>query len=129
MRIHLYWDGKALQQIASDCGNKQLLKDVAFGRFLFYHQKQKLFCEWTDDSFCIGKFNNNHFLIVGLGTRMRARKKGLASMHLKRVINAAIMGGVKTIRTRTYTGTDFYLKKGFQIVGLKGDEYIMEKYL
>ena len=93
MRIHLYWDEKALQQIASDCGNKQLLKDVAFGRFLFHHQKQKLFCEWTDDSFCIGSFCNNHFLIVGLGTRMRARKKGLASMHLNRVINAAIMGG------------------------------------
>lgn len=129
MRLRLYWDEKALKQIASDCGNKQLLKDVAFGRFLFHHQKQKLFCEWTDDSFCIGSFNNNHFLIVGLGTRMRARKRGLASMHLQRVINAAIRGGVKTIRTRTYTGTDFYLKKGFQIVGLKGDDYIMEKYL
>lgn len=93
MKLRLHWDESALKEIARDCGNKQLLKDVAFGRFLFHHQKQKLFCEWTDDSFCIGSFCNNHFLIVGLGTRIRARNKGLASMHLKRVFDEALRGG------------------------------------
>ena len=73
MKLRLYWDEDALKEIAKDCDNKQLKKDVAYGRFLFHHQKQKLFCEWTDDSFCIGSLNKNSFLIVGLGTRTKAR--------------------------------------------------------
>lgn len=129
MKLRLYWDEDALKEIAKDCDNKQLKKDVAYGRFLFHHQKQKLFCEWTDDSFCIGSLNKNSFLIVGLGTRTKARNKGLASMHLKRVFDAATRGGVKTIKTRTRTGTEFYIKRGFEIVGLKGDDYLMEKRL
>lgn len=120
------WNEAKLKEIARDCDNKQIVKDVGYFQFLNYHKSKGLFCEYTQDSFCIGKLNKDHFRIIGMGTRTSCRRKGLAIMHLRRVFQTALNYGVDVIKTRTLSGVDFYLKRGFEIYDMKDNDYLMQ---
>ena len=129
MLINRIWNPDALLDIARQCASPQLIRDVGYAKFLHYHSPDSIFSLWTDDGFLIGQYQREAFRIIGLGTRISARGHGLASVLLALTEKEARNRGLRIIRTRSKAGAEFYVKRGYDVVGMKKDDYLLEKTL
>jgi predicted N-acetyltransferase YhbS len=57
---------------------------------------------------------------------MECRGQGLASLLLQRCVNESKKQGYTKITTRSYSGADYYARKGFDVVGIKDGDYLLE---
>lgn len=128
MKLYRTFHKERLTEIAKNADNKQIVKDVNYAAFLAYHGAT-LYCEWFDFAFIIGQYQRDCFRIIGLCTTVNARGNGYAKFLLKRAEEAATHVGLHLIRTLSLSGADFYVKHGFDVVGIKHGDYILEKKL
>ena len=131
MIIRNDWCEDKLKWIAKQSGSKQAVEDVSYARFSFYHNPEKMYCEWIEGvAFIFAVKNKSGFRLIGMATSQEYKHKGIASYLLGRAINYAMReGGYSKITTRTYDGAAFYARKGFKVVGRKGKDYLMEMIL
>ena len=134
MRINRHWDYAALKEIALACDNKQVVRDVAFLENLRHRNPDYgsgacLYVEWTENAFLIGEWQKKALRIWGMGTRKDARGQGLATLLLCRAENAAKERGCERVHTRSLSGADFYTKRGYDVIGMRGGDYLLEKLL
>lgn len=61
-----------------------------------------------------------------MATAESEKRKGYASYLLTLLIRYARVNNKEIIRTRTKSGAEFYAKHGFDVVGKKGDDFLME---
>ena len=121
------FDEKALYRIAKSTGNKQLLDDVKYMR-LPYRRGVTVYAERIDGiAFFTGYHNSDHFRLVGIGVNKEEQGKGFGKFMFGRAVQYARSQGYNMIKTRTNSGVDFYQKwGGGRIVGIKGNDYLME---
>ena len=127
MILYTKFDKERLLDIARNADNKQIVKDVNYAAFLLFHGAKNLYCEWFSSAFIIGLWQRNCFRVIGLCTRSDARGKGYATFLLGRAENAAKERGISLIRTVSLSGDDFYVKHGYDVVGKKHGDYVLEK--
>lgn len=121
------FDEKALYAIAKTTDNKQLKDDVKYMR-LAVHSGKRVYCERIDKiAFFCGYCNRDHFRIVGIGVNKDFQGKGFGSFMYMRCIQYAKSKGFKKLKTRTLSGVDFYLRKGWKITGMKNNDFMMER--
>lgn len=129
MKVSCDWNPEALKEIAKACDNRQLVRDVGYASFCCYHNPASIYVEYTEDAFIIGQFQKSAFRIIGMGTKVSARGRGLASLLLQRAESEAKRRGAAKIKTRTKSGAEFYARRGYDITGERGGDYLMEKAL
>lgn len=125
------FDEQALKAIAKKADNKQLVKDVSYLRTVNFFNPEKLYCERLDDvAFFCGSKNSDHFRIIGIGVRADKRGNGYGKFMLYRAIQYAKKYGYKKIRTKTFSGVDFYQKwAGAKIIDWKDGDFILEFFI
>jgi N-acetylglutamate synthase-like GNAT family acetyltransferase len=127
MKFYRGFDYNRLKAIASKAGNQQIKRDVEYAKMLHYHNPEKTYCEIIDDkAFIIAQYQKGRMRIVGLCTTMECRGQGLASLLLQRCVNESKKQGYTKITTRSYSGADYYARKGFDVVGIKDGDYLLE---
>lgn len=129
MRLYKTFDKERLTEIARLADNRQIIKDVNYAAFLVFHGARNIYCEWFESAFIIGQYQKKCFRIIGLCTTKEARGRGYAKLLLARAEKAALAGGLQLIRTISLSGADFYAKHGFDVIGIKHGDYILEKKL
>lgn len=126
LKIYSGFDYDALKDIAKNANNKQIVLDVSYGQMLNFNPSS-MYCERVNDmAFIIGQVQKERFRIIGMGTKEAHKRKGLAGYLLKRCIQFSKERGLKKIATRSKSGADFYCKRGFDVVGMKGGDYLLE---
>lgn len=131
MEIASNFDAKLLTSIARDSASKQAVRDVSFVRRFYFktrgfeRRQPTLYVRHTEDSFIIATLTRKHFRIIGIATREKSKGKGLASFLLDGGVKFARECGYSLIYTRSHDGKDFYLHKGFKIIGQQGGDYQM----
>lgn len=127
LKIYSGFDYDALKDIAKNANNKQIVRDVSYGQMLNHFNPSSMYCERVNDmAFIIGQVQKERFRIIGMGTKEAHKRKGLAGYLLKRCIQFSKERGLKKIATRSKSGADFYCKRGFDVVGMKGGDYLLE---
>lgn len=126
MILHTDFDKNELKKIARATGVPQTVADVNYAAYLHYHSPDKIYCEWVSGAFILGARNKGFFRIIGMATAKEKQRLGLASILLHRAICFSKVEGYHSIKTLTKSGLEFYLRKGFDIVGYKGDEFYLE---
>jgi|UniRef100_UPI004025BA4F GNAT superfamily N-acetyltransferase len=124
------WNEERLKDIARRSGVSQTLADVSYGRFVFHHSPSKLFCRWFNGgAFLIAVKNKWAFRIIGIACVKEWQRKGVGSLLLSVAIDEARKCGYKLIETRSKEGAEFYCRKGFDVVGMKGGDYLLNLQL
>jgi hypothetical protein len=127
MKVYHGFDANACLDIAKAADNKQIVKDVNYAKFIHFHNPNSIYCEMLDDkSFIIGQVQKNSFRIIGMGTRCSNKRQGLASILLERLIKYCKQQDMTYIHTRSKSGADFYCKRGFDVFGMKGGDYLLK---
>lgn len=126
MTIHTDFNEKECYKVARLSGVKQTEVDVRYARRVNYYTPDKLYCLRSETFFLIGVLSSQSLRIIGIAVAKEHQRKGWGSRLLAKAIQDAKMGGVKIITTRTKSGADFYAKKGFDVVGMVGDDYKMQ---
>lgn len=124
--IHKGFEQAIYKAIAKKANNKQVVADVGYAAFVFFHNPEKEYAERTENAFIVGCWNKDHLRIIGMATAEADKGKGYATMFVKRAIQAAKKRGLTKIKTRSLSGADFYVKRGFDIIGIKGGDYLLE---
>lgn len=127
MKIWRGYNENELLRIAKAADNKQVLADVRYASFVRYHNPQSIYCERTDNAFILGQFQKGAFRIIGMATTVECRGKGIGTLLLSRAIACARERGLKIIHTHSKSGAEFYVKRGFDIVGKRGEDYLLKK--
>lgn len=125
-QVYRTFDQDYLREIAKGTGVRQTIADVNYASFLHYHNPQKVYCEYLDGAFILGAKNKSDFRIIGMATSREHQGQGKASLLLKRAVEYAKKKGYSRITTLTYSGIEFYLRRGFDIYGYKGNELYLE---
>ena len=121
------WNEDCLKAIARATGVKQTLLDVSYGRFIHYNSPSKLFCRWfVGGAFLIASKNKCALRIIGIACAKSWQRKGVGSYLLALAIEEAKKCGYNKIETRSKSGAEFYCRKGFDVVGMKGSDYLLE---
>lgn len=121
------FDEKALYAIAKTTDNKQLKDDVKYMR-LVVHAGRAVYAEWIEGiAFFCGYCNQDHFRIVGIGVNNQHQGKGFGKFMYMRCVQYAKSKRFKKLKTRTLSGVDFYLRKGWRITGMKNNDFMMER--
>ena len=118
---------KALKQVAREADNQQLVKDVAYMRIPAYHSPESVYVERSEKAFILGQYQKDAFRIIGLATTLDARGQGWAKLLLARAEKAAQERGLHVITTRSASGADFYVKRGFYVTGRRGGDFLLKK--
>ncbi len=126
MKVYTNWDEERCKAVARKSGVKQTEKDVSFGRFLYHHNPKKLYILRNDYSFLIANKGKKVLRIVGIAITEEYQRKGIGSILLNKAICDAKEMGMESVTTRSKEGASFYIKAGFDIVGCKGDDYLLE---
>lgn len=132
MNYKLYkgFDQRVCLEIAKNADNRQVVKDVSYAGFLHAHNPNSIYCERIDEkAFLLGQVQKGAFRIIGIGTHVDWRRKGLASLLLKRCEEYARENQLKKVKTRSLSGASFYAKRGYDIIGMRGGDYLLEKQL
>lgn len=132
MRLFQGYNESTYKAIARKCDNAQLVKDVGYASFLAYHNGGScaIYAERVDDiAFILCQKQRDALRIIGLGTAIEARGGGLASYLLKRAEAYARREGLAKVHTRSQSGVQFYAKRGYDVIGMKEDDYLLEKTL
>lgn len=121
------WDVAELRKIAKASGVRQTVADVNYAAFLRYHAPEKIVVYW----FYCGAFillvrNKKSLRIIGIACVKEWQRKGVGSYFLRLAIQLAKREGYSTIETRSKSGADFYCKKGFDVTGMKGGDYLLK---
>lgn len=120
------WNEELLKDIARKSGVKQCVSDVSYGRFIYHHSPSKLFCRWfIGGAFLIASKNKSAFRIIGIACVKEWQRKGVGSFLLSVAIDEAKKCGYKKIETRSKEGAEFYCRKGFDVAGIKGQDYLL----
>jgi len=126
MKLYRDYDYQKLLEIGRTSENKQVVKDVSFTRVVYHHNKKSLYCERIEDfCFIIGQVQKNQFRIIGMYTKKEFQGRGFASFLFNRCVEFCKKKGIKKITTRSLSGAEFYCKKGFDVVGMKGNDYLL----
>ena len=130
MKLYSGWNEQACKDIAREADNEQVVRDVQYGRFIHHHHPATLYCERIDDkAFLLGQVQKDKFRIIGMGTKTAYKRQGFGSLLLQRCEEFAKNKGLDKITTRSLSGADFYARRGFDVVGVGGGIYLLEKYL
>lgn len=127
LKLYKGFDYAALKDIAKNANNQQIIRDVEYGKLLNHVSPANMYCERINDmAFIIGQVQKERFRIIGMGTKEAHKRKGLAGYLLNRCIQFSKERGLKKIATRSKSGADFYCKRGFDVVGMRGGDYLLE---
>mgnify|MGYP003418820391 CR=1 FL=1 len=127
MKFYRSFDYNRLKAIASKAGNQQIKRDVEYAKMSHYHNPEKTYCEIIDDkAFIIAQYQKGRMRIVGLCTTVDSRGLGLASILLQRCVAESKKCGYTKITTRSKSGADYYARKGFDVVGIKEGDFLLE---
>lgn len=127
MVIYKEFDKESCLAIARAAGNTQIVKDVAYACFLSFHNKESIYCERIDDkAFLVGQTQKKCFRIIGMGTKNEYKRQGLATCLLNRLIHYCRVHNISRIHTRSKSGADYYAKRGFDVVGMRDGDYLLE---
>lgn len=123
-----------LKKICKQCGSNALKKTFEYLKILFYFTKpEKVISEYIPDvAYYVATISKQHIRIVDIGVVENSQHKGIGKILLDRVIEQANHLKIDkiTLRTSSYeTAFIFYLKMGFNVVGMTGDDLEMEKCL
>ena len=118
MKIFRGWNEKTYKAIAKNCGSRQLVRDVSAENRLAFHGSD-VYAERIDEAAIIfGYFRKDGTLrIMGLGTTIEARGKGLAAFLLERAFSEIVKRGGAYAETLSKDGVDYYQRHGWEIVG------------
>lgn len=116
-----------LKRIAKLSDNKQVVADVGYASFIHYHQPDKLYIQRTENAFFIGMENKKAFRIIGMATAKEARGTGIGTRLLNRAIAYAKSKGYGRVETRSLSGVQFYMNRGFEITGMKGKDFLLSR--
>lgn len=121
------WDEKLYKDICKRSRSKQAAKDASYMRPITYHKQQKVYAVRIDNSACcFGYFTRAGLRIVCVAVDEAQKGKGLGSTLLLQAMQHCKENGICKITTRTKDGKNFYIKFGFNVVGMRGGDYIME---
>lgn len=127
MKIYRDFNEKACTRVARLSGVKQCYDDVRYARLMYHYKPSQLYCLRSELFFLLGCLSSRTLRIIGIAVIESEQRKGWGKRLLKQAIqDAKARGGVNLITTLTESGADFYAKQGFDIVGTKGREYIMQ---
>lgn len=132
MKLFQGFNKSIYKAIAKKCDNAQLLDDVSYAGFLAFHNGGDfaIYAERIDEkAFIVGRKLKDSLRIIGLGTATEARGGGLASFLLSRAEGYARREGLKSIHTRSQSGVQFYAKRGYDVIGMRENDYLLEKIL
>lgn len=76
-------------------------------------------------AFLIASKNKSAFRIIGIACVKEWQRKGVGSYLLTVAIEEAKRCGYKKIETRSKEGAEFYCRKGFDVAGMKGQDYLL----
>lgn len=126
MKVYKDFDADACMEIAKRSGVKQTEKDVAYTKFLAFHNPKKIYVLRNDYCWLLGVTGGKKFRIIGIAIVLEEQRKGIGSILLNKAIEDARRGGYKKVTTRSKSGAEFYARRGFDIVGIKDGDYLME---
>lgn len=127
MKFYRGFDYNRLKAIASKAGNQQIKRDVEYAKMLHYHNPEKTYCEIIDDkAFIIAQYQKGRMRIVGLCTTVDSR--GLVWLPY---FYSVVLLKAKSVVTRRLLpaasqGADYYARKGFDVVGIKKGDFLLE---
>ena len=121
------WNEKELKRIAKGSGVKQTVADVSYMRFLQHHSPAKAIVRWfVGGAFLLCSRNKSSLHIIGIACVKEWQHKGVGSYLLSEAIKIARKEGYPLITTRSKAGADFYVRKGFDVTGMKGGDFLLE---
>lgn len=128
-------DMKKLEDICRKSGSNRVKQSAAFLRTAQWYGKEKnnFIAETIDDiAFYAGTFCKSHFNLVDCAVEQQKHGQGYGRVLFSRMKQKCLERNIRLIRLRTSideTAVDFWQKMGAEIVGLKGDDYVMEIHL
>lgn len=126
MKFFTDYNERELLKVAKETGVAQVRKDVSFARFLNHHDPDKLVCLRNEVCFILCSRHKDYLKIIGMAVIPIAQGKGYGRKLLSFAYQYAKGGGMQYLRTRTKSGAEYYAKHGFDVVGKKGDDFLME---
>ncbi len=130
MVVHDRFDAGELTEIACASDSPQLKRDVAYAAFVNYHNPSSMMCYFVRGvGFVVGQYQRKACRIIGLGTTVGHRRRGIGHKLLALAENSARRHGLPLAKTRSRDGADFYARHGWDVVGMKGGDYLLEKRL
>lgn len=128
MKVYHDFDEKSLFEVAEATGVKQCVADVSYARRKF-HWKERLYIIRNEYCFLLGEWQREKMRIIGIAVIKEMQGFGIGSKLLAKAIQDARAGGAKVVHTKSLSGVQFYARKGFDIVGMKGGNYLLQKVL
>lgn len=128
-------DMRVLEGICRKCGSKRVRQSAAYLRAAQWQAQGKgTFIAETigDFAFYAGTFCKSHFNLVDCAVEQEKHGQGIGTILVSRMKEKCQERNIRMIRLRTAideTAVDFWQKQGAKIVGLKGDDYVMEIHL
>ena len=77
-------------------------------------------------AFLLCSRNKSSLHIIGIACVKEWQHKGVGSYLLSEAIKIARKEGYPLITTRSKAGADFYVRKGFDVTGMKGGDFLLE---
>lgn len=125
MKVYHNFDEKSLLEVAKATGVKQCIADVSYARRKIY-LNAKMYILRNEFCFFLAEWQKEKMRIIGMAVSKEMQGKRIGSVLLDKAIHDARRWGAKAITTRSLSGVQFYAKKGFDIVGMKDGDYLLQ---
>ena len=122
------FDESAFKNIAIKSNSMKAKRDVNFFRIVAFKKPKKLVAiRYKDIGGVLAYHNTNDTRIVMTAIDEKYKKQGIGKALVNMVIAISQKEGKERVYTVTKDGVGFYSSIGFQTIGKKNEEYILEK--